>query len=128
MFYNIFSERKGKKVVHLGGAGRGCSNFFLEVELQYLLLYPSILLGYPRNIHTFMPSICSWCVIINFSIIIIYHDFLPRPRRGSHVKSDKTHTDTQSSRYTHPLAHILDSWALIFSSCALLTVYPNHIM
>ena len=28
----------------------------------------------------------------------IYHDFLPSPRRGSHVKSDKTHT--QSSRYT----------------------------
>ena len=24
-------------------------------------------------------------------IIIIYHDFLPIPRRGSHVKSDKTH-------------------------------------
>ena len=31
-------------------------------------------------------------------IIIIYHDFLPTPRRGSHVKSGKTHT--QSSRYT----------------------------
>ena len=31
-------------------------------------------------------------------IIIIYHDFLPTPRRGSHVKSSKTHT--QSSRYT----------------------------
>ena len=31
-------------------------------------------------------------------IIIIYHDFLPTPRRDSNVKSDKTHT--QSSRYT----------------------------
>ena len=31
-------------------------------------------------------------------IIITYHDFLPTPRRDSHVKSDKTHT--QSSRYT----------------------------
>ena len=30
--------------------------------------------------------------------IVIYHDFLPTPRSGSHVKSDKTHT--QSSRYT----------------------------
>ena len=29
---------------------------------------------------------------IRFGIIIIYHDFLPTPRRGSHVKSDKTHT------------------------------------
>ena len=25
-------------------------------------------------------------------IIIIYHDFLPTPKRGTHVKSDKTHT------------------------------------
>ena len=33
-----------------------------------------------------------------YIIIIIYHDFLPTPRRGSHVKSDKIHT--QSSRYT----------------------------
>ena len=32
------------------------------------------------------------------AIVIIYHDFIPTPRRGSHVKSDKTHT--QSSRYT----------------------------
>ena len=31
-------------------------------------------------------------------IIIIYHEFLTAPRRGSHVKSDKTHA--QSSRYT----------------------------
>ena len=33
------------------------------------------------------------------NIIIIYHDFLPTPMRGSHVKSDKTHT--QSSKYKH---------------------------
>ena len=33
-----------------------------------------------------------------FLIILIYHDFLPTPRRGSHVKSGKTHT--QSSSYT----------------------------
>ena len=44
-------------------------------------------------------------IIINI-IIIIYHDFLPTPRRGSHVKSDKnTHTVIK----IHPLAHILDS-------------------
>ena len=30
--------------------------------------------------------------------LTIYHDSLPTPRRGSHVKSDKTHT--KSSRYT----------------------------
>ena len=36
-------------------------------------------------------------IIIIIIVIIIYHDFIPTPRRGSHVKSDKTHT--QSSRY-----------------------------
>ena len=36
-------------------------------------------------------------------------------------------TYTQSSNI-HPLAHILDTWALIFSSRALFTVYPNRIM
>ena len=40
-------------------------------------------------------------------IIIIYHDFLPTPRRGRHVKSGKTHTHTVIK--IHPLAHILDS-------------------
>ena len=44
---------------------------------------------------------------INIVIIIIYHDFLHAPRRGSHVKSDKTHTHTVIK--IHPLAHILDS-------------------
>ena len=56
--------------------------------------------------------------------IEIYHDFLPSPIRGSYVKSDNTHTIIQ----IHPLTHILDTCALIFSSCALFTVYPNSIM
>ena len=56
--------------------------------------------------------------------IIIYHDFLPTPRRVSHIKSDKTHTIIK----IHPLAYLLDTWAWIFSSCALFTVYPNRIM
>ena len=36
------------------------------------------------------------------NIIIIYHDFLPSPRRGSHVKSDNTHNrqHTHLSPYT----------------------------
>ena len=41
-------------------------------------------------------------------IIIIYRDFLHKPRRGSHVKSDKN-THTQSVINIHPLAHMLDS-------------------
>ena len=57
---------------------------------------------------------------IHFWIIIIYHDFLHQRRRGSHVKSDNTHTISN----IHPLAHILDICDLIFSSCAVFTVYP----
>ena len=45
-------------------------------------------------------------------VIIIYHDFLPPPRRGIYVKSDNTHTIVN----IHPLAHILDICALILSS------------
>ena len=36
-------------------------------------------------------------------------------------------THTQSFNIHH-LAHILDTYALIFSSCAIFTVYPNRIM
>ena len=53
--------------------------------------------------------------------IIIYNDFLPPPRRGSHVKSDNTHTIIN----IHPLANILDICALIYSSCALFTFIPT---
>ena len=42
-----------------------------------------------------LPALHSGLQII---IIILYNDFLPTPRRGRHVKSYKTHT--QSSRYT----------------------------
>ena len=33
----------------------------------------------------------EFIIIIIIIIIITYHDFLPPPRRGSHVKSDCTH-------------------------------------
>ena len=58
-------------IKQVGGGRAGVMGlyFFLERLLQYLLGYPTILHGYPRNIHTFMPSIGSWCVIINLSII-----------------------------------------------------------
>ena len=62
------------------------------------------------------------CMSSPFSII--YHNFLPAPRRGSHVKLDNTNTIIN----IHPLAHILDICALMFSSCALFTVFPNRIM
>ena len=55
---------------------------------------------------------------------MIYHDFVPIPRRGSHVKTDNKLTIIA----IHPLAHILDICALIFSSFAFFTVHPNRIM
>ena len=58
------------------------------------------------------------------AIIIRYHDFLPLPKWGSHVKTDSTHTIIN----IHPLAHLFDIHALIFGSCALFTDYPNRIM
>ena len=42
---------------------------------------------------------------------------------GNHVKSYNKHTIN-----IHHLAHTLDTCALIFSSCAVFTVYPNRIM
>ena len=56
--------------------------FLYEVSIVVLIDFISILLA---------PGIF-------LIIIMIYQDFLPTPRRGGHVKSDKTHT--QSSRYT----------------------------
>ena len=47
-------------------------------------------------------------------------------QRGVIMSSQIKHTHTVIK--IHPLAHILDSLALIFSSCALFTVYPNRIM
>ena len=52
--------------------------------------------------------------LINVTIIIIFHHFLPPPRRGSHVKPDNTHTLIK----IHPLTHILYTRD-IFSSCPL---------
>ena len=46
---------------------------------------------------------------------VIYPDFLPPPKKVSHVNSDKTHTGIN----IHPLALILDICQLISSSCGL---------
>ena len=58
-------------------------------------------------------------------LAIIYHDFLPPPRRGIVMSSQITRT--QSSNI-HQLARILDACPLIFISCDLFTVFSNHIM
>ena len=63
-------------------------------------------------------------IYCKYILLVIYHDFLPPPMTGSHVKSDNTHTIIN----IHPLANIIDICALIFSSCALFTDYPNRIM
>ena len=48
--------------------------------------------------------------------------WLSTPRRGSHVKSDKTRTHSHQDTL---FAHILDSWALIFSSWPFLQFIPT---
>ena len=56
--------------------------------------------------------------IIIIIIIIIYHEFFPQPRRGSHVKPDnifKFKFNKHTFINIHPWAHILDICALIFS-------------
>ena len=64
---NIFCEMKGKKVIHWGGGAWGewgtRPNFVLEVSFQCLLGYPSILLRYPSNNHTFMPYIGTYVLL-----------------------------------------------------------------
>ena len=47
---------------------------------------------------------------------------------GVVMSSQTTHTHTHTVIKIHPLADILDTWALIFSSCSLFIVYPNRIM
>ena len=42
------------------------------------------------TMHPKSPQLTSDLDILRV-IITIYHDFLPPPRRGSHVKSDNTH-------------------------------------
>ena len=44
------------------------------------------------------------------------------------MSSQITHTHTHTIIKMHPLAHILDTWALIISSSALFTVYLDRIM
>ena len=53
----------------------------------------------------------------------MHQDFLHPLRKGNHVKSDNSHTIINID----PLAHTLDNCALILSSCAIFTVYPNHL-
>ena len=61
----------------------------------------------------------GWKIII----IIIYPDFSLH-KGGVVMPSRITHTIIN----IHPLAHILDICAMIFSSCSLFAVYPNRIM
>ena len=58
-------------------------------------------------------------------IIIIYHDFLTTPRRSSHVKSGKTHT--QSSRYTPlPIYLTPEPWFSVVAPFYSLS-QPHHV-
>ena len=93
---------------------------------KYILLY--IITKYTTSqeaIHQFQRK-CQHQVdhqlLYNVIIIIIYHDSF---HQGGVVMSSQLMLTIIN---IHPLAHILNNCALIFSSCALFTVYPNSIM
>ena len=67
----------------------------------------------------FTKKLKSYTIII----IMIYHDFFPPPRRGSHVRSD-THTELSN---THPLAHILGTCVLISVVALSLQFTPHNV-
>ena len=75
MFNNNFREMKGKKVIHWEGGLGEPSKLLLGSVFLYLLGYPTILLGYPSNNHTFMPSIGSGCVGSFYSCIFLLKPF-----------------------------------------------------
>ena len=69
--------------------------------LRVYIITVSSLIALPRYklLRVYIITVSSLIALPRYKLlIIIYHDFLPTPRRGSHVKSGKT--DTQSSRYT----------------------------
>ena len=65
MFNDYFCAMNIKKKLPIVGGG-GCVGRG-EVQLQYLLGYPSLLLGHPSNIHT-----CMLCVYIELLIFLYY--------------------------------------------------------
>ena len=56
------------------------------MSFQYLLGYPSILLGYPSNNHTFMPSIGSLCAVSFYSFIFLPYNRSPKKWHFSVLK------------------------------------------
>ena len=74
IFNNIFCEIKGKKDIYWEGGGSwgelgNRPNYVLEVKFQYLLGYPSILLGYSNNNHTL-------CLLLVIYVLVPYiHSF-----------------------------------------------------
>ena len=93
----------------------------MDIMLYFSRLFSTIKVHFVIIIiyHDFLQRITYSCMM--WIIIIIYHDFLPPPWRGSHFKWENTHTIIK----IHPLTHIPDTWALIFSSCSLFTVFPQ---
>ena len=87
--------------MHTQNAGNSLSVLNEQYNSIFSTPDPTMIIKYPKDffVHPQENTLSD----INITrediiIIIIYHDFLPTPRRGSHVKSGKTHT--QSSRYT----------------------------
>ena len=70
-----------------------------------------------REIRHILIQLLKYMWFYNVYIIIIYHDFLPTPRRGSDVKSDKTHTQSSSLKvyvYILIVKSVHDLWIFRF--------------
>ena len=91
----LYSESEKSAAIQVRcGDTRKMSDFLLERDLL-LSCFPfgfALFILIVKMLKILPPLLTSTV------FIIIYHDFLSTPRRGSRVKSDKTHT--QSSRYT----------------------------
>ena len=80
MFNKEISEMKGKKVIHGGGVWGNHSNCFFKCNFS-IYLDISILLGYPSNNHTFMPSIGPLCVGSVYIFIFLPYNSSPEKWR-----------------------------------------------
>ena len=78
---------------------KAVQSFYVESR-AYVLVGNDVSESFPIDV-----GLSQGCAMSPWLFNIIYHNFLPPPRRGSHVKSDNTHTVIQ----IHPLVHILDT-------------------
>ena len=96
---------KGKKVIHWGEGRRewgNCPNYVLEVYFQYLLGYPSILLGYPSNNNTLSLLLVIYVLVNSIhSFFYLTTALLKSVISGTQMTSPPTVFNLQASNWVH---------------------------